>query len=254
MIGVESRSVCIYANQYLYTDSTRGLGMAKGTAVFDIPRTPIKAGVGLAILVVILTVIFHFVPISYRATIVFLGAGLAAAGAIAGAFYTGRILKFYMEREERTIKEEERRAEQAHQDVLRREENARKEIAFKYGERWNNPAMYYSRKACREIISKRKNPQAIKDELLNDPDVRTNVNNVLNFLDELALSVREGRADNEIAKRQFGGLVQHFFSALRLYREHWVVDFGREDVWAELNWLYNQWAKPGIRDIKEPTP
>ena len=204
--------------------------MAERPPLFTIPRKPVGVGIGLVVLVAALTALYHFVPTPYQGTIVFFGAALAAAGAIAGGFYTGHILALYLRHEE-TVREEARR----------REEREQKEIAFRYGERWNDPAMYYSRKVCRDIIAKRKEPEGINEELLANDDARTNANHILNFLDELALSVREGRADAEIAKRQFGGLVNHVSQALSVYMEQRVIDADRKEIWAELKWLNDQW-------------
>lgn len=228
--------------------------MVERPGLFTIPRKSVGIGVSLAILVALLAVVYHIVPTSYQSTIVFFGAGLAAAGAIAGAFYTGHILEFYLKHEKGARQEALVQAEASRADRLKREEHERQEMAFRYGERWNDPAMFHTRNVCRDIIAKRKNPEAIKEELLADDTKRTNANHLLNFFDELALSVRVKRADGEISKRQFGGLAVHLYRAMSAYRDHWVNEIGREDAWAEFKWLYDQWTTPKIEGKKGITP
>lgn len=193
-------------------------------ALFHTPRLPVTIGVILAFLVTVLTVVYGLQWPLDRPTVAFLAAALAAAGAIAGAFYIGRTLHVHLEREARTPQD----------------------AAFRYMERWNDPAMFHARHVCREIIDTLgpQGPEKVKEDLDKNLEKRTNVGHILNFLEELSVAVQMKRTDETLTRRQFEGLAIRLYQLLTPWIEEQRRIRGRPKLWVEIQWLYENWG-PG---------
>ena len=196
--------------------------MQRANTLVEIPRVSVTIGVALTILAAAITVGYVFVSPEYKSAVVVFGTGIAASGAIASAIYMGRTLAIYIERDS----------------------HGPREIMFDYFKRWNDPQMFHTREVCRQVMNmQEKSENERKNELNNNNNLRVNIRSVLNFLEELALSVRLGRVDVDIAKRMFAGIVISVYHAT----EPWIRDQrnvrNRPQLWAELTWLYQEWSR-----------
>ena len=195
--------------------------MKKATTLFDIPAISIGVGLALAFLTIAVTAAYVLLPDAYHGAVIVFGTGLAASGAIASAIYMGRTLALY----------------------IARETQGPREAAFRFSERWNDPQMYHARDACREIMDMMEQTEAQRQRRFDDEEkLRTNIRPVLNFLEELALSVRESRADEPTCKRLFAGIVINVYHVT----EPWIREQrrrrNRPQLWVELAWLYGKWS------------
>ena len=195
--------------------------MARGSKLFETKIT-FTIGGALALLVIVLFGTYIMVPESHQGAVIFFGAALTVAGALATAFYTGRVLSL---------------------QVMVHEQSPQ-DIAFRFSERWNDPQMFHTRDACRQImdmLSPTVDAARAKDELEADEVMRRNLRPILNFLEELALAIRTERADQEITRRFFAGIVTNVF----LVTEEWIKDQRahrkRPQLWVEFEWLYKTW-------------
>ena len=79
---------------------------------------------------------------------------------------------------------------------------ARTDAAYRYGERWTSPEMTSDRRAAREAAELRSRPAAFLALIKESPEKRQAVGNILNFLEQMSLSVTEEHCDGEeMAKR-----------------------------------------------------
>jgi hypothetical protein len=101
--------------------------------------------------------------------------------------------------------------------------------------------MFYLRNECQEIIVNRANPEQILKSLQEDPKKATNVSNILNFLEVVALSVRLKRCEEEIVK----SLVINIWHATQPWVNHQRTTRGRSQIWMELESLYTDWRVGG---------
>jgi hypothetical protein len=72
------------------------------------------------------------------------------------------------------------------------------DCAAKFGERFADPRMFEVRKSCREIIESKSNPEDVMHALQENKDKDIDVGNMLNFLEEITISVNLGRCDEEM--------------------------------------------------------
>ena len=66
---------------------------------------------------------------------------------------------------------------------------------------------------------------------------------VLNFFEEVALSVRLGQSDEETVSEAFAGLVLRSYRTYRAWFEENRDTTGRQKMWKELENLAEKWAK-----------
>jgi cell division protein FtsB len=120
-------------------------------------RFPVTLSVLGTILLAILTYWFWRETQSVKETLIFFGAGVAAVGQVAAAFYTARMLAASIQknrqsatREQQTDAREARYEEmEKARDILRL-----KMAAMEYGHRWNDPSMYHVRDTLREVYKR----------------------------------------------------------------------------------------------------
>ena len=103
-------------------------------------RFPIKMSIAVFILAVLFDLSFYLVTTSWKETLIFSAATMAAAGTVLAAFYSARILSLQLCQEVRLTDE---RMESLH---LKRLANA-----MVFGSRWTDSQMKISRKTCRDI-------------------------------------------------------------------------------------------------------
>ncbi len=88
-------------------------------------------------------------------------------------------------------------------------------------------------------------PSAVK-ALLLDPKqerVAANIRYMLNFLEELAVAIKEEHGDRGFLKGAFQGIVARAHDAL----SEWIIEHrlvtGRQDIWEQFDVLYETWQK-----------
>lgn len=193
--------------------------MPRYNAILDIKiNVVLTYGIAAALLVGATTSAYLWGPPSWQGPLMFFVVACAAAGQLGAALYTARLLAH-------TI---------SHANPL-------EDMAARFAERWNDPQMFYIRDACRTLVDNRNNPDIILTELRDDRKKATNAGNVLNFLEELALSIETKRCSDEMAKSLFCGIVLNTWHA----SEPWVrvqrTDRGRPQLWRKLEELYDRW-------------
>lgn len=157
----------------------------------------------------------------WRESLLFFVAACAAAGQLGAALYTARLLRFTLT-----------------------QSSPAEDRAARFGERWTDAAMFHTRTACQNLVNERHNPTKILDDLKADNNKAVNAGNVLNFLEEMALSVNTGRCDEAMAKSLFCGVVVNIWHATEVWAKAQRVERGRPALWCELETLFGKWSKP----------
>ncbi len=174
----------------------------------------------VVLIVVLLSVLYWAATKSFAQTILFFTGAAAAAGAILTAFYSARSLGVnaaYLDREEARRK---------------------KDLALERAARWNDPALYHVRDVVRELFDADHTSPQFSSSI---EAKKTNVVHFLNFLEEIAIVIEKGDADEAILKDAFVGVVTTACSKL----DHWIVQYrikrGRPNLWIKLEKLGEKW-------------
>lgn len=203
------------------------------SAVFTL-NLVLTFGVVATIAVIVATSAYILLDEPYKSGLIFFVAACAAAGQLGASLYTARILQFTVDTQNKASQDLSKKDAQLEKQLL-------EDAAAKYGSRWVDPSMYHTRKECGAVINKRTTPQNVKELLEKDENAATNIRNALNFLEDLSLSVNNGRCDEEIAKGLFCGIVLNIWHAT----SHWVqserVRLGRTQAYVQLEQLFNGW-------------
>lgn len=206
----------------------------QASTLLTIPRISIGVGIALAVGIILATVGFLLAPAPYREALLFFAAACAAAGQLAVALYTARILQL-------TIDTQTASATALAEKEATREKQVLVTASLSFSERWTEASMFHARKQCQAIIDMRDRPNEIRELLLTNEESRENISNILNFLEQLAIAVREGACDETFAKRLFGGIVTNVWHATRAWVEDQRTSRSRPQLWAELQALYDRW-------------
>jgi Domain of unknown function (DUF4760) len=181
---------------------------------------PIKASVVVSIVVLLLSLLYWLATRSLPQTILFFTGAGAAAGAILAAFYSARSLAInaaYLEREEKRRK---------------------KDLALERAARWNDPTMYHVRDVVRELFDSDHTSEAFQRNLR---DKKTNVIHFLNFLEEIAIVIEYGEADERILREAFEGVISTACSKLHSWISTHRINRGRPRIWIKLEELGKRW-------------
>jgi hypothetical protein len=87
-------------------------------------------------------------------------------------------------------------------------------------ERWNSPELYPWRKILKEVTDEKLDPEVLMRKFkgeVQDPDIlekRYAISSLLNFFEEMAISVAERSADEEKLNRFFGQIVNQVYTRL----------------------------------------
>lgn len=164
---------------------------------------------------------------AYRAAIVFGASSLGGLGALAGAFYLARGLILTAQQQE---------------DAMRRKEM---ENAFRYLERWNNPVFHHLKIAAGRVIEiqEKQGAEAVTDELNKDAIFRSNVTDVLNFFEEIAIAINSKIVDEKTLRRAYRGLIHMYCMALEDFVVHRRQKFSNPRLFVEVENLHKRWSK-----------
>jgi hypothetical protein len=174
---------------------------------------------------------------SVKETLIFFGAGVAAASHMTASFYTARILSASLNKDTRDEAREQRAEKRASiQEVL-----LLKQQALRFGERWNDPTMYHARDTLRSVRNAHtKSPEDLQ-KLIDGKE--TNVIHLMNFLEEIATSCRHEVVDRAIIKDQFDFIVINTWETLF----PWISQHRKKsspDLWEDVEKLYGAWKRP----------
>jgi len=185
------------------------------------PRLLLALGLAWGLVVVA----FALFPI-WQPVIVFAASSLGGVAGLAAAFYLARSIVTAAQHAERTEKRE------------------RLKIAFQYMERWNNPHSYHVRNASREIlrIGATEGTERVRRALSDDAGLRSNVMDVMNFFEEMALAVTLDTADEGTLKQAFQAMfTMHWMTLSPFINERRAV-LGKADLLIECEKLHGRWA------------
>jgi|SRR5208283_3374563 len=208
---------------------------------FDVTiRVPIF--IALVALALVLISAYILFPNAHDA-VTFIALALTAVATIGGTFYVAETLRAQGGLEE-TRAEQQRKAHEADKADQRRSE------AFALIARWNSPELFHARKATAQALQVFQQPatsaggeKGVRELIDKNEDIRHNARHVLNFFEEVALSVRLGQSDEETVSEAFAGLVLRSYRTYRGWIEENRDTTGRQKMWIELQNLAEKWAK-----------
>jgi hypothetical protein len=171
----------------------------------------------LLLLVLLFTAGFIWLP-SERNGIEFFALAVTAAGTLGGSFYVGESLR------------------RGQDEQIKRE-------AFGLIARWNSPDLFHARSASFKALQlyDQSGDKAVRELLDKDELVAANVRHVLNFLEEVAIAIRVGYADETILADAFAGLVLRCFRTYQSWIAEHRSNTKRQKMWIELEGLYKRW-------------
>ena len=178
-------------------------------------RVPIF--IALAVLAVGLSLLDIFFFPHERDSVTFVALALTAVATIGGTFYLGETLRAQADLPTAQAVQQESRDEA---DKAER----RKKESFALIARWNSPELFHARKATaralqifQDAASSGTGEKSVREFLDKSEDIAHNARHVLNFFEELALSVKLGQSDDEILAEAFAGLVLRSFRTYRAW-------------------------------------
>lgn len=202
--------------------------------LITIPEIGFTTGFVLGLGVLAFTSLYIFLPPKYHGDLLFFAAACAAAGQLAAAFYSAKVLEFTVQTQRETLST----------GTTSKAENDKRyflEKSQEFAARWNNANLFHVRQHCEEIVQNRSNQEAIKDKIDGDKNFSANIKHVLNFLEEMALCVNQQACNEEIAKALFCGIVINVWHATEFFVKEQRTSRGRPQIWRELESLYGRW-------------
>jgi hypothetical protein len=194
-----------------------------------------------AVALLLLTAFFWYESQSAKDTLIFFGAGVAAVGQLAAAFYTARMLAAALNKDradgEAEQKREERDARHEEREAAR-DKFRLKLTAMDFGRRWNDPGMFHARDTLREIFRRHDAKEELKEFI---EERQTNVIHCLNFLEEFATSCRYGLSDEELLRNQFDEIVVSIWRKLNPWIESHRESRRNKAIWEDLEWAFDRW-------------
>ena len=168
------------------------------------------------------TSIYAYATASLKDTLVFFSVGAAAVGQVTASFYTAKMLGAALT---------------SRRDDL---EYRRKQTSMQFGTRWNDASMHLARDVFREVIDH----AGTHDELVSlIQSKQTHVIHVLNFLEEIATTSKNGLGDPNLPRTQFSGVVAaawtKTFPWVQIHRQRRSLP----TLWEDLESLYVDWKQ-----------
>lgn len=164
---------------------------------------------------------------------------VAAAAGITSAFYVGEGIRRNLD-----YRKEDLDAKKADFDAQRAARKA--ERAMAYISAWTHPSFAEIRKAGREIRArldkapKGKETQIIKQALDEDHNLEQDIVTILNFLEEIALSVESELVDEKIIRGYFSLIINRYCDVLGL----WIAEERKhrsDELYSSLLRLHARW-------------
>lgn len=126
-------------------------------------------------------------------------------------------------------------------------EDSRRLSAATFTGRWNDPQMYHTKKGARECLDSLKKLDGTEEQFQEyrnaEPGLVQNLLNLLNFLEELSISVQLAATDSQTAKRFFGAILVIIWQDARQFIEQRRDASRNPRLFCELEWLFEHWEK-----------
>ena len=164
---------------------------------------PMKVSVFVAVLTVLLSGMYYLDTRSTKETLVFFAASVAAAGAVLAAIYTARTLNL-----------------QLAASAAQREMDLRK-FALTFAARWNESSMLETRKTCREVVNIKHKGLDEMIAAIGIGPTQDSVINLLNFFEEISISIDERVADERVLYDSFSEVCFQLSATL----DGWVTHY-----------------------------
>lgn len=204
---------------------------SNNTGVLFGTNISIRVGIftALAILILTFSILFFVFPKQHD-TLTFLAIALTAAGTLGGTFYLAETIR----------------------DQSRQQRNA---YAFALMARWNSPDLFYARRSWMTVIEtfqktgKEGGPHGVNALLSRTPTneeerhLVDNIRHILNFLEEIAISVKSEHAAEDMLILFFEGIVERASEAFETWIPEHRKSLGRPGIWAQFLWLHDRWTK-----------
>ncbi len=202
-----------------------------------IPQITVTTGLALAGGVVALTAAFFFTPKQYQDLLLFFirgGLHNVRSRLAYAALYAARILQLTANAQ--TAADEFQRS--LHEMNI---QNRLIDKSEAFCARWNDATLFHVRQHCQALIDNRTEPDKIRQMIAGDPGTYANVRHILNFLEEIALSVNKGNCDASIVREAFGGIVVNVWHAAEFFVKEHRSARSRPKIWENLEKLYGDW-------------
>jgi Domain of unknown function (DUF4760) len=216
-----------------------GLGAPKTNELLN-TRINMTFGIVAAIVVVAAGLVFWLVPTA-REALTFLAVCCAAAGQLAVALYTVRILQFSINSQADAAGSAAAAQEGAALAQIELEKMRLAEVAAKFGERWTEASMFHARRVFDELLEHKSDGERVAELIKGSRQKETNVKNVLNFLEQLSYWVLTARCSEAVAKDLFAGIAINIWHATETWVKYQRAHRGRPQLWAQLESLYIKW-------------
>lgn len=182
--------------------------------------------------------IFIAMP-EHRNTIIFACSVVAASATVASTFYIGRGLRLTIESEEKTR-------------------------TLEFIRRWNSSEYFYAKRHLRSILKPVENSpykekfRAVDTHLNNGPEnlneqsnrhnFHQNIVDILNFLEEICLSIESKFVDEEILKKYFKGILINNYDLLNPWIQRRRQETNDPELYIYLEDTCRKWRNSGQRE------
>lgn len=206
-------------------------------------KLSLRVGVSLFFLSLVFTGI-HFYKEKYRETLTFLVTALATSAGGASAVYALRSIK-----------------QSAASQELDRQQSKETQLidrTLSYIARWNDPQYWQAKKTASEFNLLRKNQiinneeQFLKDYLDKNTDAKQDLLNILNLLEEIALSVQKGILKEDLLHDYYRGIILSFCETFKCLIKQRRKEQNNEKIYKALTDLYEKWRSNIV--IGTPNP
>jgi hypothetical protein len=193
-------------------------------------KFPIRYTLLIAFVNIVLDVCYFFITKTWDDTLIFTAATGAATGGILAAFYTGRILSYYL-RLEKFYKDQQNLAI----------DFQKKAITMDFAKRWNEPTMKRTRKICREVIDLRSRSAEEAKSIINQENKIDIVIHLLNFFEEIAVAVEYETGNEKMLKEMFKEVVIRTWAGLFLWLTEYRQERNAPMAWEKVETLNGRW-------------
>lgn len=203
--------------------------------LFRIPSFEVGVTGVLCVAAVFWVLIYAYVPQQYREVVALVGAAAACVGALLAAFYAGRTLAHMVKQENDKLSFEKKKA------------------ALQFVERWNSADMIPTLRACKLIWKIGMNEDGARkvSEILEKSDgadekrreILTHVGRLLNFMEEISLSVQNELVDEDAIKQAYKGTIGIVTRSTSVWRCNERGRRGTDTLWTEIDKLNDRWHK-----------
>jgi hypothetical protein len=179
--------------------------------------------IGLVIAASLLVFLFAVLP-TRRDLLRFVLAVLATGGGVVGAYYVGRGLRLNAESQKTTR-------------------------TFEFPTRWGDPTWVQTRASVIDLLKELQNKAederlALTEKAIAEkPGLEADIRAILNFLEQVALSVNLGLVDVDIIDRLYRTMVVRTYGALAPWVNKERDERDARRIWVEIERLYGEWEQ-----------